>query len=1438
MQRNFRALIGAASIVFSFLCWLIPTSAEATDVQPGQTVIVDVAEAHRWVDSCITYSATITTQPQYGVAQLVYVSGPTDANGCPADTWQLVYTAAANAPAGASDYIGMAWASQSDEFITIVGGVDTAKSNGAPDCPSALKGDPINGATGNNLQTEIDFMGGAATGLSLSRTYNSQDNSAASGIPTTFGSNWRGNWQSVLTVLNSGAKIQALRPSGRVETFTRNDNTGLYVSDADVRTRLRVIASGWRLDACVNDQSEYYGADGHLAKIVAPSGQTTRLAYDTNGLLVRVIGPFGHRLSFTNDGNGRVSRVTAPDGGAYQYAYDANNNLASVTYPDGRTRRYVYENAGLPNSLTGIIDENGARFATFVYQADGKAISSEHAGGVERTVFAYNADGTTSITSALGATQTYAFSLQFGIYKPSMVSGTPDPSTGGRAFSYNGRGYLSRRVDWDGHVTRYTLDGRGNETSRTEAAGTGVERVTTTTWHAQYDLPLQRTEPGRVTSYGYDGNGNLLSKTITAGSLTRSYAYAYNALGQVLTATDPSNAVTTYAYDASGNLATATDALGHATTYTNYDGAGRLTRVVDPNGVVSTFAYDPRGRLTRTTLDAEGASPATTTIDYDGVGQIKKITQPNGVFETYDYDAAHRLTTVTNAAGETINYTRDLASNVTLVEFKSADGTTTYSRTQQFDPVGRMISRIGALSQSYQFTYDNNTNLIKVVDPRAKTHRYTYDALDRLATDRDEEANTVTLTRDWTDAVTGYQDARGLTTTYGQNGFGEATGETSPDRGAITYQRDVRGLVTKMTDARGQDTNYGYDALGRLVGKSYTNSAWSQSFVWDGAQPNAVGRLVSLSDENGSLSRQFDPKGRITAESRTAPTFLLSTQYAYDAAGNVTAMMYPSGRIVTYARDAAGRISGITTQQNSSAPSQTIVSGVNWQPYGPLAGMSFGNGLQTLFSTDTDYRITQVQTGPAAAPSVINRTLAWTGDVVDSIDDAINPGRSERLSYTPTRRLSRAKGMYGLLAWTYDANGNRATATGADGVVSTYSYPADSSRLDSVTPAGGTPRSFAYDASGDIVGDTQGLSFEYDGERRLSKAYQTGAPSNVATYGYDALNRLVSRAVSNGATTTTTYYIHDQSNHIIAETDATGATQREYIWLNDLPVAGVANVNTANPISYYVHTDHLGRPVRMTSPSGGISWWAVYSAFGAVHATGGALSQDMRFPGQWFQIETGLAYNWNRHYDATLGRYVQPDPIGYAGGRSLYGYVGGNPLSLIDPTGRCFGPFTYVCAAYGYEITVATIAVAEAALAYYTGGPSPTSFVGTISSEAGALGAEGICRNTIPPTLARVVPNGVNARTLGRPGAADVFVTASEDIAGMNSAQIAQRLTIPESPTGYKVIEFSTPSEGLASPVFRADRGFVGGGYTAGGAREFVVPNGQIPSNATITNIP
>ena len=116
--------------------------------------------------------------------------------------------------------------------------------------------------------------------------------------------------------------------------------------------------------------------------------------------------------------------------------------------------------------------------------------------------------------------------------------------------------------------------------------------------------------------------------------------------------------------------------------------------------------------------------------------------------------------------------------------------------------------------------------------------------------------------------------------------------------------------------------------------------------------------------------------------------------------------------------------------------------------------------------------------------------------------------------------------------------------------------------------------------------------------------------------------------------------------------------------MNGLPVAVVENDQV-----YYIRTDHIGRPVFATDSTGAKVWEVSYLPFGGVHVSTGA-NIDLRFPGQWFQSESGLHQNWMRDYDPTTGRYMQADPLGLVDGASVYGYAGQNPGRYTDPTGE------------------------------------------------------------------------------------------------------------------------------------------------------------------------
>jgi RHS repeat-associated protein len=154
-------------------------------------------------------------------------------------------------------------------------------------------------------------------------------------------------------------------------------------------------------------------------------------------------------------------------------------------------------------------------------------------------------------------------------------------------------------------------------------------------------------------------------------------------------------------------------------------------------------------------------------------------------------------------------------------------------------------------------------------------------------------------------------------------------------------------------------------------------------------------------------------------------------------------------------------------------------------------------------------------------------------------------------------------------------------------------------------------------------------------------------------------------------------YTHDLDGHLLTKATASaGVKTREYIWLPsndnspvDLPLSVIDISGTTATIST-VHADHLGRPIRMTSWTKATVWQATWKPWGEVQTLSGTNSNNFRYPGQYFQIETGLHYNHHRHYDAVTGRYTQPDPLRFVDGPSVYAYAKNSPYMYRDSDGR------------------------------------------------------------------------------------------------------------------------------------------------------------------------
>jgi len=999
---------------------------------------------------------------------------------------------------------------------------------------------------------------------------------------------------------------------------------------------------------------------------------------------------FGRALVFSYDASNHITSVTNPEGGVFNYAYDASGNLVGVTYPDGGQRTYLYnepahtQGANLPNALTGIVDENGVRFATYQYDTQGRAVSTEHAGGAGRTQVVYNADGSRAITDALGTTSVHKFATVLGVVKNTAVSQPCGACGGSDSFSktYDASGNVSSRRDFNGNLTCYTHDlARNLETQRVEGltgascpgtAVAGVSRTVSTEWHPDFRLPQRIAEPLRRITYTYDSNGNVLARTEQAttdaggsqgfaATLTgtpRMRAYTYNADGQLLTEDGPrtdASDVTTYVYypdtgagHTRGDLQQTSNALGQVTQYTRYDPSGRLMEAVDPNGAVQSFTYDARGRL-RTRTQAG----AVTAFDYDPAGNLTRVTWPDASHATYSYDPAHRLTAIADTLGNRVTYTLDAAGNRLSETWSNPDGSLARSHTRVFDALSRLQQDIGSAGQTTQYAYDAQGNLTSRIDPRGQTTAYVYDGLNRLAQMIDPLSGITSTSYDSQDRPGIVVAPNGATTTYTYTGLGDLLSEQSLDRGTTGMIFDAAGNLKTRVDARGVTLSYTHDALNRLKSEAYS-SGGSVTYVYDTATGCAqgIGRLCQVTDTKGQTRFAYDPHGWLITQTRVQSGISYITRYAYDAAGRPQTVTLPTGVVVAYARDSAGRITSVT------ADGSAIVQSLTYDAAGALRSQTLGNGLVETVTVDADGQRTAHSIGGTGA---VDASLSY--DANGNLVTRTGPAGTSAYTYDPLDRISGESGPVKSQSFTYDANGNRLSdASGG------YSYASASNRLSGI-PSGAV----SVDAAGNVNRAASSVyRYTYDAVGRLANA--TDAGTAAISYGYNYQNQRASRFAHKSKYGASVIYHYDRDGHLIAETKpSTGAPIRSYVWRDDVVVAQIEHQPSRTML--YLETDHLGAVRAARSSTGQVIWRWESDAFGArapnrdPDGDGQFTTVDLRFPGQIADSFHPAVYNWHRYYDPTSGRYVSSDPIGLAGGINTYAYAGGRPLTRIDPFG-------------------------------------------------------------------------------------------------------------------------------------------------------------------------
>ena len=1117
-------------------------------------------------------------------------------------------------------------------------------------------GNPVKVATGNKYEQASD-LSISAPGIPLQFTRHYNSILAADG-PLGYG--WTHSFSINVQVLRTTPtiRVKVKDADGRGLFFSQlyYSNTGEinFYGESGVKERLKQITSTgqWVLKR-KNNLTYYFDSNGALAQISDPNGNTLTFTY-SGGLLTQASNNFGNSITFQYSG-GRISSITDPRGQSISYTY-TDSDLTGVSYPDGRSLGYAYAN----HNMTDKYDTSSNLIGHWDYNTNGRV--SNYYRYIDNGVYQDQVSFTQDISST-GQPVTLTRSTGSSTYKTAInnskrvITETDNCLTCGgtkKLFTYTPNldvASVTIVSDGQSYTTQYTYDNPANSwlqigevTSVKEAAGLTGERTTSYTYTHRTDDPFlltQSTESkksvvnpsqDKVITTTYDTYGNISSKAETgytyvngvATPVTETTSYQYNTVGQITQIDGPRTDVsdiTTFEYypnnssqgNNRGRLSSITNTLGQTTLYGNYDGNGNVGTVTDPNGVVTTRTYDQRNRILTSTNQTTNA---VTQYSYDAHGNLSSITYPEGNSVTYTYNLADRLVEIRDNLNNKIQYAYDDQGNHTSQSILDPQNTLKTYLDYTYDTYNRLSTIVNPDNTTTAYTYDGRGNVTATTDPRDHRTTFTYDNLSRKSSMTQPFTSPTNYGYDTQDNPTLVTDPNNNSTHYVYDDFGKKYQTISPDTGTATHAYDAAGNLVQTTDANGNTITYTYDALNRLVATQFADSSQNITNTYDSTSVTyGVGRLTGRIDPSGTYVFNYNAQGNMVREDKTIGGTVYTTQYVYNKNGKLTSVVYPTGRTITYTIDQAQRITQVDTTANGS--SKTLASSVSYLPFGGINSLIYGNSLSLSQTYDNQYRISSIIAG-----SALYRTYAYDANGnITSIGDLVDPTATVPLDY-----------------------------------LSTYIYENGSNILTEITGTASTV--FTSDPNGNTITENT-RSYVYDSLNQLVGVWD--GSTQIAQYTFNGIGQRIRKVTASG----TKIFHYDSSGRIIAESNATGQMLAEYVYLGDQLLAAIRPGEAV----YYYHNDHLGTPQVLTDFTGNVAWKASYAPFGKTQISVATVENNFRFPGQYYDSETGLSYNYYRYYRSEIGRYITADPIGLMGGMNLFVYVGNNPVNKTDPKG-------------------------------------------------------------------------------------------------------------------------------------------------------------------------
>ncbi|MFF5160042.1 DUF6531 domain-containing protein [Streptomyces sp. NPDC000348] len=1004
---------------------------------------------------------------------------------------------------------------------------------------------------------------------------------------------------------------------------------------------------------------------GHRHPVMPVSGPRRPLTRLTDG---------GYRIDDPTTGHSRHFAPPSADGVAL---------ITRVTDRNGNTITFDHDECGVPLAvrhsagyhLELATDEN--RVIALRLVSDTRPTTIRH--------FSYTDGNLTAVTRSSGSSTRFTYDERLRVTSWTDSNGSSYAyryDTQDRCVRQEGQaGHLSGTfaydvtdAEWPGHrITTYT-------TTRGATSRFVVNR------HCQI---VAETDPlGATTRTEYDEHHHVLKWTDARGGTT---SFENNEMGQPLVVTRVDGAVVRYVYGETGRPTLITLANGASLRY-EYDIRGNRTAAVDPAGGVTRFSYDDTGRLTA----VRDESGRVTTVRCDAVGLPIAVTDPAGGTVGYERDAFGRPVAYTDPLGAVTRF--EWTAEGELSCRTAADGAV---ETWEYDGEGNCIAHTGPTGLTTRYEYTHFDLLAARVDASGARYEFTHDADLRLA------------------GVTGPQ---GLTWTYTYDLAGRLVGETDFDGRTLSYVLDEGGRLVESVNDLGQRIRYEYDESGRVIRKDAHGQV--TSFVYD-----PVGQLVEAIGPHACLTRSWDAAGRLIDETVNGR----STTHAYDDSGRRMRRTTPIGHVTRWAYDAAG------------LPSELIAAdrGILFQR--DRAGREVARRIAGSVVAEQVFdelgRLTVQSVIGADGHRVQRRAYTYRADGnLIGLDDQLDGGR--RFELDDACRVTTVRAESWTERYAYDDTGNQLSASWPSTFPGQEAVGARAYTGTRLTRAGSVR--YEYDTLGRVVlrrktrlsrkPDT--WRYEWDVEDRLTAV--TTPDGTRWLYEYDPLGRRIAKkrlgpdgqgVVERVDFTWDGTTLCEQTSAVLDGTHAITLT-----WDHDgsRPAAQTERMTSVDTPQqeidrrfFAIVTDFVGSPRELVDEQGSISWRVRTTLWGTTvwNKTATAYT-PLRFPGQYYDPETSLHYNYFRHYDPEVARYITPDPLGLLPAPNPSTYVH-NPLRWADPHGLapCITAWKHsrdVQAAGGYNN--------PAARAYQIRHCGPTEYRATGGGEV--VWADGIDSNT------------------------------------------------------------------------------------------------------------